>query len=700
MTFLTPLYILGVLAVVGPILFHLIRRTPKGEVPFSSLMFLAPSPPRLTRRSRLDHWLLLLLRATALCLLAFAFARPFLRQAAQLDFGDTERQRIAILIDTSASMRRGDLWARAKTLADQAIAECRPANQLAVLSFDATTKTLLGFDESMTLDPAKRQAIARARLDEIGPTWNSTHLGQALIDAVAAVEDVADASEKTGRMPRRVVLVSDLPEGSRLDALGNFEWPSDVELDLKTVTDKGSNASLHGLAAAPEAETAETARQVRVRVSNDEGTRDKFVLTWTAENGDAVGSPIDVYVPPGESRVVRVPRPSGPTAQTSRLTLSGDVHGFDNSLHFADMTRDEAAVLYVGTDGPEDPSGLLYYLGRVFADTPQRSVRIVTQAPTAALDLTSERSLPLVILAGETTPENVRKLRRFLEDGGTVLDVVTKPGRAESLAGLADVPAWDVEEAKVARDVLLGEIAFDHPFLAPLAGAQFNDFTKIHFWKYRRLNPQSLGDVRVLTKFENGDPALVEKTIGRGRLVILTSGWNPADSQLARSSKFVPLMTALLDSGSAIPLDATNIVVGDRVPLPTKDAAQALTVRKPDGTLVTQAPNSAYWTETDQPGVYTFRTPVGTRSFAVNLDPQESQVAPLHVETLEQLGCRLANPSRPRVDHERLRQLRNAELEGRQKLWRWLVLAAIGVLIVETVLAGRLNRPRLDRAEA
>ena len=28
--------------------------------------------------------------------------------------------------------------------------------------------------------------------------------------------------------------------------------------------------------------------------------------------------------------------------------------------------------------------------------------------------------------------------------------------------------------------------------------------------------------------------------------------------------------------------------------------------------------------------------------------------------------------------------MHNAELEGRQKLWRWLILATIGVLIVET----------------
>ena len=84
----------------------------------------------------------------------------------------------------------------------------------------------------------------------------------------------------------------------------------------------------------------------------------------------------------------------------------------------------------------------------------------------------------------------------------------------------------------------------------------------------------------------------------------------------------------------------------------------------------------------------------------MNLDPLESKTAPLHVETLEQFGCRLANPSRKRVDREQLRQMHNAELEGRQKLWRWLILAAIGILIVETWLAGRIKQPRLAHAEA
>ena len=58
------------------------------------------------------------------------------------------RLRVVVLLDTSASMRRGDLWERARRLADEAIGETRPGDRLAVLAFDDATRPLLGFDES------------------------------------------------------------------------------------------------------------------------------------------------------------------------------------------------------------------------------------------------------------------------------------------------------------------------------------------------------------------------------------------------------------------------------------------------------------------------------------------------------------------------------------------------------------------------
>ena len=54
MSFLTPLFLLGGLAIAGPILFHLIRRNTRERFTFSSLMFLSPEPPKVTRKSRLE----------------------------------------------------------------------------------------------------------------------------------------------------------------------------------------------------------------------------------------------------------------------------------------------------------------------------------------------------------------------------------------------------------------------------------------------------------------------------------------------------------------------------------------------------------------------------------------------------------------------------------------------------------------------
>jgi Aerotolerance regulator N-terminal/von Willebrand factor type A domain len=691
MSFLTPLYVLGLTAVIAPLVFHLIRRSPRGEVAFSSLMFLAPTPPRLTRRSRLDHLLLLLLRAAALCLLAFAFARPFLREAARLGFGEVERRRVALLIDTSASMRRGDLWPQALEQANKVVSECRPADQLAVFSFDVQTRPLLSFQESAERDPAQRNAIAKALLAKLAPSWGGTNLGQALIDVVGAVEDVADMSEKSGRMPRRVILISDLPQGSRLEALGDFEWPSDVDLELKSVTDSGSNAGLAVLAESALPDLADTSAGRRVRVFNDQSSRrEKFELYWIDEHGkEAMAPSVEAYVPPGESRVVRVPRPKG-AGLYRELRLRGDERGFDNAIYFADERREEKTVVYIGSDRADDPAGLLYYLERVFVDTPQRTVKIVSQLPGKAFQLEqSPSAVPLVILTAETNGSNARSLAQYVQGGGTLLFVATASGRAETLAAIAGVTPWDMAES-TSSDVMLGEIKFDHPLFAPLAGAQFNDFTKIRFWKHRLIKPESLGDATVLARFETGDAAVIEKTEGKGRLVVFSSGWQRIDSQLARSSKFVALMTGLLEGRTPPTLGGALHLVYDRVPMPPiEPAAKPLSVHHPDGTIAAVPRSDASFSDTGAPGIYSVDTPDGSRSFAINLDPLESKTAALEDVTLEKLGCRLASHAPKPFNQAELRQMYNTELENRQKLWRTLVLATIGVLVVETWLAGR-----------
>ena len=86
MTFLAPLFLLGALAIAGPVLFHLIRRNTKEKFTFSSLMFLRPDLPRVTRKSRLEDILLLIVRCALLAVMALAFARPFFNHLNHLRF--------------------------------------------------------------------------------------------------------------------------------------------------------------------------------------------------------------------------------------------------------------------------------------------------------------------------------------------------------------------------------------------------------------------------------------------------------------------------------------------------------------------------------------------------------------------------------------------------------------------------------------
>src|SRR6478609_5759825 len=98
MSFLAPLFLLGAAGIIGPIIFHLIRRTTKEVTPFSTLMFLQPTPPRVTRRSRLENLWLLLLRCLVIALLALGFGRPFLRSKESSPLPPGEGKRIVLLL--------------------------------------------------------------------------------------------------------------------------------------------------------------------------------------------------------------------------------------------------------------------------------------------------------------------------------------------------------------------------------------------------------------------------------------------------------------------------------------------------------------------------------------------------------------------------------------------------------------------------
>jgi len=695
MSFLTPLYLLGALAIAAPIVLHLIRRAPAGLVLYSSLLYLEPTPPRLSKRSRLEHLILLLLRAVALGLLAFAFARPYLTQGALTRPLQDNRQRVLLLVDTSASMKRTGAWPRALELARAAIDGCRPGDELAIYAFDTTTRPVLTFAESRSLNPAQLPAVAHARLDTLSPVWYATRLGDALIEAVAALDSEDGARSGDSARARSIVLVSDLGRGGRLEALGDFEWPANVVLDLQPVVVPGSNATL---APAPQGASsgsadAGTPPPARVLVTNEPGSeKDTFTLWWVGEDGRPAGDPLPAHVPAGASRVFQLPIPPGSPAQRL-LKLAGDDHDFDNLAYLVGNPRESVDLWYVGDERRDDPAECLFFVSRALEGMADRSVRIVVRKPAEPLDWPVANPPALIIISGETSPANHPSLKRYLEKGGLVVCVMDQKDSAATLANLLEFQGV-LEAPRIERDLILCEIAFDHPLFAPFAAAGFNDFTHIHFWKSRDLRRiEQTG--RVLARFESGTPAVIEKTRGKGRILVLASSWRPSDSQLARSSKFAPLMILLLEMSKPRGRVADRIMVGDGVSL--GDGVGSSTVRRLPGGRRFQA--GRVFQDTEAPGVYAVERGGEEWKFAVNLDPREGRTAPYARETFEQYGCRLKRSKAPAVDAQQLALAEAAEQESRQQIWRPLVAALLCVLVLETFLAGRAGRARGDRAE-
>jgi len=661
------IFLAGSAAVTFPLVFHLIRRTPRGRRQFSSLMFLRPSPPRLTRRSRLDNLLLLLLRALAIVLLAFAFTRPFWRTAADISIFDAPARRVAILVDTSGSMRRGDLWNQAVAEVNEVLDELEPADTAALFAFSDRVNQVVGFDEKRELKSEQIRELIRNEMAQLSPGWSDTNLGAALA-TVADTLDVAGDLEQTGDT-LQIIVVSDVQRGADLDALQAYEWPDAVRVTVRQVELPDASNARVTLLARDDAQEATEEERVRVTNSPDSGV-EQFRVWWSDGAGDV--SEVDAvsfYVPPGESRVLAVPRPA--TKLTDRLVLRGDAAVFDNEYYVAPLQKRTVRVFGIGSDGENDAEGLRLYLEQALESTPRREVQFTWYKPGESFSLLAGEEPDLIVVTDAVSGEQREKLVTYQAGGGVILAVLRTPEAVTSLTGLiGDAQIEETEKSSPAGDrrnyAMLAEVDFAHPLFAPFAGAHYNDFTRIHFWRHRRVQLNADEATNVVARFDDGSPAVWERLGEKGRTFVLASGWHPTDSELALSTKFVPLLDTVLKQCGDKGLETSACLVNQPLALPeladsakaddsmksddkassekapaeSKDSALRVVIR-PDGGEVTIAKSATAFTAADQPGIYTMKTGGAEYPFAVNLVAAESVTEPFPLESLEELGVQL-----------------------------------------------------------
>ena len=630
MTLLFPLFLAGAAAVIAPILLHLRRQPPKTKVEFSSLQFLAPTPMVTTTRSKIERWLLLALRCLALLLLAAMFARPFV---ADQQRQDGKGKALVVLVDRSASMQQGDAFARAMAKAREWM---RQGDKVAVGSFDRTVQKISGFEQSTPVLPDQTCG------------WAATDLGAALKQGVSWLNEVSNVAE------RQIVVVSDFQDGASVESLRGFAWPETVSFVPEVIAPKHTNnlsASLvSGTADTDEVDAKHASTMLRVRVANARDSRaENFVLKWANGTVAAEG-----HLPPGATRVLRLPRPEGTEPQV--LTLSGDEWSFDNTVNIAPpQPRVVKVVSLTGKDDPASVESPMFYLSRALIPTSKLAPQVVSWTKDEPL-----KNAAWLVMTNDATPAS--EIGPWMEQGGRALCVVTgtETSLLKSLLG-AEVK---LSEADVKDFALLSEVDFTHPVMKPFEDVRLRDFTKIHFWKHRTLTVDGVKP-EIVARFDDESPAVLSVPKGKGRLVILLSGWQPRDSQLALSSKFVPLLYGLLGEAGVSLEQPAQFVVGDALP---------------DGVA-------------EKPGFV--KTKDG-RMLAVNLPPEESRVNPMDLGKLTALGVKLKSETTlPVKDQERLA---NEELESRQQYWLIALALLLAVLAIETWMAGR--KPRTGTLEA
>lgn len=690
MGLLSPLFMLGLLGVSLPILFHLIRRTPKGQMLFSTLMFLQPSPPRITRRSRLENLLLLLLRAAVLALLAAAFSRPFLRQVARLDMGESFQRRVAIVVDGSASMQQPGVWQKVRQTVNDVVAELESGDHPALFVFDEKLTTLHGFaDPKEFVTDVQQQAVLEA-MRAAAPSWRATNIGEALVQAADILTAVSEGD--TEDSAQQIVLITDLQKGAPLDALQATPFPERVQVDVRIVSYRpGANASLQVL--------RETEPQTFYRtrlVNGEESGVEQFSLHWLDQSLKPVQVASEqVYVAPGQNRVVQIDKP--PDADLVCLELKGDEVAFDNRFFVLNTPPNAVAVTYLG-ELSEQSTAPLYFLRRTLNDTPSLRIDLAhPQTADEAVERLGREGTSLIVIGSDGLDPEMRTdivwdaVAKAAVAGARVMWIVADNDQAaiERVLG----PGWNVEAAEPpsgGKYAMWTAIQFDHPLFSPLENPRYSDFTGIRFWKWRKLSPPNDSSAQVLAKFDTGEDAVIYTPLGEGDVYLLAAGWAPADSQLALSTKFPTIIHSSLHLEGTSNDSAIRYDVGDVIK-PAVASTAGLRMTLPSGERLAF---DGEFTETSRPGIYRLFDEQDNlvARYAVNVAASETDTRIRDSVELEQYGVSIGRqPTRAERLTEQ-RQLRDIELEKRQQLWRWGIAFALIVLLLETILAGRTAR--------
>lgn len=677
MSFLNPLFLLGLAAVAVPIIVHLVRRTKAPRVEFPSLMFVRRIPQRTIRRRQLNNLLLLLLRTLAFLLIVLAFVRPYFSSS---DAANAENQTsTVILIDTSLSMQAEKRFEEARNRAAQLIDDAPNGDQTALITFDQNFEIQSRFSS----DTGKLKSI----LSQIKPGAGATDYAQALRGAESLFK------EATTRR-KRICLITDFQASGRIPSEASYRLGKEITL---VPIDIGArdlpNLSIVDVSALSAIYQPKYTDKLSARIVNHSDEERRGVQVEFQLN-DRTVEKREMRIPAGEAATVEF---TGfnliDGTNRGQIIIKGDEFTLDNSF-FIRFRRDaqlKALIIDTATRGRSES----FYLRNAMTTGENLPFNVEVKS-AGTVNPTELNKYEVVFLndAGGLSQALANQLIKFVEGGGGLIAALgphTEPAAFNKL--FQNLWRARIEEAVQLRGdyVVLSEIKTDHPVFEIFR--QSGRLTAARVFGYHRVSP--LEGAAVIARYEDGNPALIESAFGSGKVLVFTSTFDAGWNDLPLTPIYLPLvrqMTRYLADFD----DKAWQTVGQTFTIPAAGDGNVPAVDAPGGSRLTEKNQTAageLLVTPKEAGFYRIRYSNKADFAAVNLTGRESDLKRMDINEFVKTitgadpGETTAAVANAKISDE--------EKESKQRVWWLLLIAALALFIAEAVIARRTKMVRV-----
>ncbi len=703
MGFVTPALLGGAALVALPIVLHLIMRRETKLLKFPALRFVQQRRLMNQHRLRLRQLLLLALRCAIIALLAFALARPTLRGSVGAG-KDGAAVATALVFDNSLRMQYEQesqtRWQKAKELAGWLVRQLPADSPVTIVDRAGRQRGQeLNRDAAeMRIERLELSAAVRPMEDALGDAtrWLATKKdfrGEVYVFTDSAAEawpqaTAAAFAKSLESLPGANVYLIDV---GALDPQNRGLGP--LKLSGERVASSGllqlTSELLSAGAAGKEVETT-----VELYVGDRANRPEKRGQQVVA--GHEPSTPIEFSLSglaPG-------------THQGFVRIVGRDALPCDDVRYFTIDVRPPSKVLLLGQKA-DDTLFLREALAPSAAVGVAQSEFACEVAQYDAMDKKRLADYAAVFLVNPPPLANAAwdSLVDFAEAGGGVGISLGRNARREKMNGAEAqrlLPAklrWQSHETTYLRP-----IAVEHPALRELAGvADSAPWPEFPVFKYWELEPGA-EPASVVATFANGKPAIVERQIGAGRALMITTSISDYASEDAWNLlptapdpwPFIALANGIARYLTGAGQTQLNYLAGQTIVLPLAPHEQVTSyvLQLPDSSAVRQSlaagQHDLSIAATEALGNYRVRAGGEQekldRGFSVNLPVETSRLERVAMpELVKSLGSERTRVARTRDEIE----VRVGVGRVGHELFPALILAVALVMAAEQLLANR-----------